>query len=269
MGVLSTPGAGVRARESCDSRALPHDRRLEYPSFRRLKLTKPRRGFTRVHPSTLSLTRFDLMGRSLLRHFPWLRTPPLPTTHAGAGTGIGHSPECSFPSYTTLTVRLRVAHNFAYSRPRCAPDRSRAGAGRGEGAVLCAHSPVSRRRRGGWLQVYHPGRGRPAGRARPSARCAARTARRGRAAARRRPSAGTSAPDRQSGARADGRRRGHRHRGGQRACARTGSAVAWSGAGRGGSAPSAACRQPPDGGLAPRATRVQPALLPPPERGAW
>jgi len=117
VGVLSTPGAGVRARESCDSRALPHDRRLEYPSFRRLKLTKPRRGFTCVHPSTLSLTRFNLMGRSLLRHVPWLRTPPLPATRARAGTGIGHAPECSFPSYTTLTVRLRVAHSYAYSRP--------------------------------------------------------------------------------------------------------------------------------------------------------
>ncbi len=117
VGVLSTPGAGVRTRESCDSRALPHDRRLEYPSFRRLKLTKPRRGFTCVHPSTLSLTRFNLMGRSLLRHVPWLRTPPLSATHARTGTGTGHSPECSFPSYTTLTVRLRVAHSDAYSRP--------------------------------------------------------------------------------------------------------------------------------------------------------
>ena len=62
--------------------------RLGQPSFRQPVLTEPRRRFTRVHPSTLSLARSVQMAWTRLGRYPWLRTPPLPVTHAGIGNRL-------------------------------------------------------------------------------------------------------------------------------------------------------------------------------------
>ena len=53
-------------------------------------MTRHQRGFTRVHPSGLPLTCSPRMERGPFGFFPELRTPPLPATHAKAGTGIEH-----------------------------------------------------------------------------------------------------------------------------------------------------------------------------------
>ena len=64
---------------------VPQHRRLCHPSFRRPGLTKPRQRFPPVHPSSLSLARFALMGRPLLRRYLELCTPSLPTTRIKIG----------------------------------------------------------------------------------------------------------------------------------------------------------------------------------------
>ena len=55
-------------------------------------LTQPHQGFTHVHPSALHLARFSFVAKLPLRHSLWLRTLPLPGTHAEIGDRLGHSP---------------------------------------------------------------------------------------------------------------------------------------------------------------------------------
>ena len=50
-------------------------------------MTRQHRGFTHVHPPGLSLTRGPRMERGPFGLNPGLRTPRLPATHAGVGTG--------------------------------------------------------------------------------------------------------------------------------------------------------------------------------------
>ena len=52
-----------------------------------LTMTRHQRGFTHVHPSGLPLACSPRMEREPLGFHPGLRTPPLPATHARAGTG--------------------------------------------------------------------------------------------------------------------------------------------------------------------------------------
>jgi hypothetical protein len=95
MGVsaLFTPGSGCPHRDFCVS-LVPSDPVL--PSWstivRQPYMTKPHREFIRIHPSHLSLGRFVRMARTPLGLYPWLRTPPLPVTHAGIGNRHGHLP---------------------------------------------------------------------------------------------------------------------------------------------------------------------------------
>jgi hypothetical protein len=86
-GVVSPRASERHARraEGAYSSVVPQHRRLCHPSFRRPGLTKPQRRFTHVHPSSLSLARFALMGRPLLRRYLELCTPSLPTTHIKIG----------------------------------------------------------------------------------------------------------------------------------------------------------------------------------------
>lgn len=88
--------AGVRCprrqvlRPAClhrrhDSCIFTHFCRLHYPSFRQATFTTPHQGFICIQPSVLCLARFALMDRTLLRRYPWLRTSPLPVTHAEIG----------------------------------------------------------------------------------------------------------------------------------------------------------------------------------------
>jgi hypothetical protein len=61
------------------------------PQFRNpspeLTLTRLHQRFVHAHPPGLPLTCDRLMGRQPLGLNPKLRTPPLPATHVGAGTG--------------------------------------------------------------------------------------------------------------------------------------------------------------------------------------
>jgi len=93
VGALFTPGSGCPHRDFCVS-LVPSDPVL--PSWstivRQPYMTKPHREFIRIHPSHLSLGRFVRMARTPLGLYPWLRTPPLPVTHAGIGNRHGHLP---------------------------------------------------------------------------------------------------------------------------------------------------------------------------------
>ncbi len=66
--------------------------RLCHPRSDDLLLTQPHQGFTRVHPSALHLARVRFVAKLPLRHYSWLRTLPLPGTHAGIGDRLGHEP---------------------------------------------------------------------------------------------------------------------------------------------------------------------------------
>ena len=77
----------------------------------RLELRDLQRGFTCVHPSRLSLAWRERMARSRLGRYPWLRTPPLPVTHAGIGNRPGTLAWGSLSSLPTQTVRPRVAQS--------------------------------------------------------------------------------------------------------------------------------------------------------------
>ncbi len=66
--------------------------RLCHPRSDDLLLTQPHQGFTPVHPSALHLARFRFVAKLPLRHYSWLRTLPLPGTHARVGDRLGHEP---------------------------------------------------------------------------------------------------------------------------------------------------------------------------------
>jgi hypothetical protein len=101
------PGPVVSAHAARGDGVPAQCRRLDYPSFRRLPLTKPHRD-SHVHPSDLALTLVWPDGSAFLRRYPQLRTSPLPATHMEAGTSGGYSLGARTASLTH-TVRLRVA----------------------------------------------------------------------------------------------------------------------------------------------------------------
>ncbi len=80
-------------------------------------MTKAHRGFTCVHPSGLSLAcGYAFWIGAPLGLISQLHTPPLPATHVGVGTGIGHLPELKLTMLLLLvSERLRVAQRFLNS----------------------------------------------------------------------------------------------------------------------------------------------------------
>ncbi len=85
-------------------------------NLRRSRITKRQQGFTRVHPSSLSLACGSPLGLVRSWAFPsLLHTPPLPATHGEVGTGIGHLPESSLSFCSTHEKRPRVAPIFSVS----------------------------------------------------------------------------------------------------------------------------------------------------------
>ena len=87
--------------------------RLSYPRSDDLLLMQPHQGFTRVHPSALHLARFRFVAKLPLRHYSWLRTLPLPGTHARVGDRLGHEPGGVL---LLPTQDMRFAHRTSGSR---------------------------------------------------------------------------------------------------------------------------------------------------------
>ena len=121
-GVLPAGGscpAGTR-RFAAASPCIP----LEHSAWRDPNVTRHHQGFTRVHPSGLPLACGPRTDRGPLGVFSELRTPPLPATHVGAGTGPGHWPGIT-PSASAdllpvnpLNLCDLVSHGPGVARPQ-------------------------------------------------------------------------------------------------------------------------------------------------------
>jgi hypothetical protein len=94
IGCPLDPGAAVLSRldrslstGACRFPAASPARPATTSHLRASTMTRQHRGFTCVHPPSLSLARDPRMERGPFGLNPGLRTPRLPVTHAGAGTG--------------------------------------------------------------------------------------------------------------------------------------------------------------------------------------